>query len=785
MSKENETYRAQYYAHSREKNGETQYQTIKEHAEGVAKLVKAFSEKWCVPELAEDLGLLHDVGKYRPGFQRRIRGEKVNSEDAEHSVFGALEREVYSLPDMTAYCIAGHHSGLPDVGSKADISGSGTLYARLEEAKKRVEARDKDYAGYKDELRIKPLPNGVSFFKDAVQGDGEEAWKEYAFWVRMMFSCLADADFLDTEAYCNGDNCKERGIESDFEKCKEAIAKRLAELEKNADTSAKRSRKELREQIMSHADEEADLYYMNMPTGSGKTLASMQFALERAISAGKRRIIYIIPYTSIIEQNAKVFKELFGEEQVLEHHSDFDFGETGKLTYGEDFEKNLSVAEKAKLETTAEKMRRSAENWDASIIITTNVRFFESIYGNRTSALRKLHNMADSILIFDEAHMLPREYFQPCLEAIKILVTRYGCEGIFLTATMPDFDKWLKSFKCEGLKTCDLVEDKSCFSAFERCKIKNLGVVSAEKLLGYADAAKNSLVVVNTRKTARLLYGKYSGRKFHLSTYMTHDDRTRVIGEVRKALKNGEKFCLFSTSLIEAGVDLDFDAVFREQAGLDNLLQTAGRCNRNGERENCVAYSFLLEENEERKKRENELTKKSYFTGEIFARFPKPDSTEAIAEYFNQLYNYDIENMRLKDFLFAKSRDGIVGSCEKSAKRMRLDTVGILKNPVPYNFEGYAESFRLIDEYTMPLVIVTSENRVEVNKILTEIEYGGGRKSLRKLQKYTLSLRWYEREKLLKEGVIGVRAEVEYLSNENYYNRDIGLYFEDDTVYYY
>ncbi len=778
---------AQYYAHSREKDEKTQYQTIKEHAEGVAKLVKEFSEAWCVPELAEDLGLLHDVGKYRPGFQRHIRGETVSREDAEHSVWGALEREVYSLPDMVAYCIAGHHAGLPDVGTKADLCGSGTLCARLEEAKRRVEARGRDYDGYKEELCIKSLSGDTPFFKEAVQGEGEEVWKEYAFWVRMMFSCLADADFLDTEAYCSGDNAIERGIEADFQACKKEISKRLAKLEEEADTTAERARKELRRQIMSHAGEEAELYYMNMPTGSGKTLASMQFALERAITAHKKRIIYIIPYTSIIEQNAKVFKELFGEDQVLEHHSDFDFGESGKLTHGKDWKEQLSDAEKAKWEKTAERMRRSAENWDASIIVTTNVRFFESIYGNRTSALRKLHNIADSILIFDEAHMLPREYFQPCLEAIKILVTRYGCEGIFLTATMPDFDKWLKSFKCEGLKTCDLVKDKSCFSAFERCMIKDLGAVSADRLLGYADGAKNSLVVVNSRKTARLLYGKYPGKKFHLSTYMTHDDRTRVIEEVRQALKNEEKFCLFSTSLIEAGVDLDFDAVFREQAGLDNLLQTAGRCNRNGKRDNCVAYSFLLEEEEGegKKRKDDEITKKSYFTGQIFARFPKPDSPEAIAEYFDRLYHYEMENMRMKDFLFAKSREGIAGSCEKAAKRMRRDTAGMRGNPVPYQFEGYAESFRLIDEYTLPLIIVTSENRAEVEKILAEIEYGGGRKSLRKLQKYTLSLRGYEREKLLEQGVIGVRAGTEYLSNENYYNREIGLCFEDDTVYYY
>lgn len=242
--------------------------------------------------------------------------------------------------DMAAYCIAGTMQGCPTMGTRSDLYGSGTLCARLSEARERIENRGREYDGYKEELRINPLPDNVSFFKEAVQGDGEKVWKEYAFWVRMMFSCLADADFLDTEAYCSGTAAgKERGMEADFVVCKEAIAKRLAALEKEANTPAERARKSLREQVMSHAHEEAELYYMNMPTGSGKTLTSMQFALERAISAGKRRIIYVIPYTSIIEQNAKVFKGLFGEEQVLEHHSDFDFEETGKLTYGKVFKR--------------------------------------------------------------------------------------------------------------------------------------------------------------------------------------------------------------------------------------------------------------------------------------------------------------------------------------------------------------------------------------------------------------------------------------------------------------
>ena len=733
----------QFYAHSRENGSEREYQTIKEHAEGVARLSCDFSYNWCEENFAKAISFLHDVGKYQPTFQKRICGAKVS---VPHAICGAKEFAEYNLPDAAAYIISGHHAGLPD---------KCVLCERLKE-------KTEFYGSYKSELTIPACSKKAKPYKNTVSEKGEIAWKEYAFWIRMMFSCLVDADFLDTEAFCSTGKV-ERGIETDFKKCLKNLKNLVTTLQEKASTKTEIARKVLTEQVLSHTQDDANIYYMNMPTGSGKTLASINFALERAIHTGKKRIIYVIPYTSIIDQNAKVFKNIFGNDAVLEHHCNFDY-------------------ESYESESTREKMRRSAENWDSSIIVTTNVQFFESIYGNKTSKLRKLHNIADSIIVFDEVHMLPKGFFQPCLEAIKILTQKYGCEAVFLTATMPDFDEWLEKFKCSELKTCDLIDDTSCFDAFERCKIENLGEVSDEFVLEKAVSAKNALIVVNKRQTAKELYEKCPIKKYHLSTYMNHFDRDRVISEVKRSIESDEHFCLFSTSLIEAGVDLDFDIVFRELSGLDNLLQTAGRCNRSGRKnaDKCITYSFELESHTMKNKNER------YSAKDVFDKFENVASPEAIRFYFNKLYEIEQENMEKNDFLYAKA-EGMHTDYSRRAEGFDINKIyrSLEEKGISYfNFAGYAKSFKLIDEFNYPLLIIDKRNRAEVEMLFDELKYAvSGRMIRRKLQKYIVSLHHYEWEKLMEAGVIQTREGIDCLANENYYNKETGISFEDNTDY--
>ncbi len=486
-----------YYAHSVKERGEEAWQTICEHAKNTARLCAQFAARWCDETYACDLGLLHDIGKYQPDFQRRIRGENVQ---IEHAVCGAKECAGYGMGPLAAYCIAGHHAGLPDAGTPVDRADEGTLLGKLKR-------ETQDYGAYRQELqpeRIAQPPMRIP-----LQG-GAAANKQIAFWVRMTFSALTDADFLDTERFCNGAPPPPATLDGCLEKLTRAMGGLPAE------SAVCRARNALLEQALSHCEEDAHLYLMNMPTGSGKTLASMRFALEQAKRRGLDRVIYVIPYTSIIEQNAAVFRSIFGEDAVLEHHCNFD-GDT------------LENAD------TAQKLARAAENWDAPVIVTTNVQFFRSVYGNKPSQVRKLHNVANSMLVFDEVHMFPSAFWQPCLEAVKLLVTDYSCRALFLTATMPDFRTWLAQFDCGGMRICDLIGDTSPFGAFERCSVEDAGALSLAQLVAAAAAAQSALIVVNTRRTAKAVYDSLPGEKYHLSTYMTRRDRVRTIGQVREA----------------------------------------------------------------------------------------------------------------------------------------------------------------------------------------------------------------------------------------------------------
>lgn len=717
-----------FYAHTKNGESEDKWQAIKSHAENVAQLVKKFSAQWCTEEYAENLGLLHDIGKYQDNFQRRLHGVNVQ---VEHSICGAVQWLKMQSPESGAYCIAGHHSGLPDVGNETDSADETTLLGRLKR-------EPQDFSAFGNELTLKDITAFPA--KDAVCLNGKDFKKEYAFWTRMMFSCLTDADFLDTETFCNGQ--AERGIYADFEACREQLQEYISNFK--ADTPVKLVRDTLRRQVMSHAAEKANVYLLNMPTGSGKTLTGMQFALERAVLEHKKHIIYVIPYTSIIEQNAKIFKDIFGSDFVLEHHCNFDY-------------------ESVKDKNIREKLRRTAEDWDASFVVTTNVQFFESLYGNRSSELRKLHNIADSVIVFDEVHMFPNLYFQPCLEAIKILTGRYHCEAVFMTATMPDFHTWMREFGCGDVKTVDLIEDKSDFPIFDRCRIENLGALSSEKLVSLAREGENALIVVNSRKAAKQIHELLPGKKYHLSTYMTHDDRSATIEKVKDSLEKHEHFCLVSTSLIEAGVDLDFELVYRELAGLDNLLQTAGRCNREGIKTGCKTCAFEFEEDDLRPQNEEFRTRQA-FCRNVFEKHPDATSPEAVLYYFNQLYTYKLDDMNSMDFKKAFSP----ASCG-------VDGFG-------FDFAAYAQKFRLIDDNTQPLVIVTNENR-KIIKPLLDVLMRGGIAPKRQLQKYSISLRPYEFEQLNKAGVICSAHGVNYLDNERYYKNDTGICFENNDAY--
>ena len=625
----------------------------------------------------------------------------------------------------------GHHTGLPDGGTNGDIAGDGTLHGRL----KRKYLGRNDYSAYKNELKIE-FPEIEERLKKLFQNHDRESIEKYAFFTRYIFSCLTDADYLDTEKVYSPDI--DRELKSDFE----TAYTLLDEWQTNfpTDTELERARPRLLEQALRNSADSKSISILNMPTGSGKTYCSLKLAFEKIRSSGKKRIIYVIPYTSIIEQTAKFINDIFGNfVNVLQHHSNYSF----------EPDENASDEEAS----TAEKLRRSAENWDAPIIVTTSVQFFQSLYHYRSSSLRKLHNMADSVIIFDEVHLLPVKLLQPCLRAIGYVTKYLNSEAIFLSATMPDYSELFRRYM-PGCEFSELISDKSDFAYFKKCKYAYLKGADYESVAEKAQGFRSSLIVVNKKKTAAEIYKLLSGNRFHLSAFMTPKHRSDVIEKIRTCLKNEEQVTVVSTSLIEAGVDLDFEAVFREAAGLDSILQSGGRCNREGRNESGSVYIFDTGE-----KMKGEFEIRTEIVRELLEEGYDISSDAAVREYYERLFKnyYD------------------------SIEDNTIYTAGMEFDRIP--FRKYAEDFRFISEETVSVVI---NNCDEANKALQKIR-SGGLKYKRELQQYSVSLRIRDEFKTAAEkGTISELSDGVYvLGNNDYYNPETGLdsYVTDDKIF--
>lgn len=724
-----------YIAHRNEISGAVQ--TVKEHCENTAALCRNFS----IPELKDFMyavGLLHDVGKFQASFVKRINGANIK---VEHSTCGALAaKEKYTMPVpmalMMEYCIAGHHSGIPDGGFPNDDIDKSTLCGRLK--------RDyEDFSEYKNELALPEL-NGLEWLKYLFRdcdNKMENVIDKFAFLTRYVFSCLVDADSIDT-----ADFCKERELpgklNADFSSCLQNIDDKLNSF--ICKTELQKARTILQNQAFQNINQDAEIYLLNMPTGSGKTLASAKIALERALSKEKKRIIYVIPYNSIIEQTADVLEEIFGGNlEILRHQSTFSYED----------EENGS-------EDYREAAKTAAENWDAPFIITTAVQFFESVYANKRGKLRKVHNMADSILVFDEAHLMPQDYLQPCLQAVAYITRYLHSEAVFLTATMPDFEKLMKEYALPDSKIVKLIKDTSMFTKFQKCRYSYIGEISSSELLSKCREYPSSLIVVNKKATARELYQECGGKRYHLSTYMTSYDRKRILKEIRRELKQLEadypeykdvpedrRITIISTSLIEAGVDLDVYTVFRERSGLDSILQAGGRCNREGKRKMADVFVFDLAE----ETRQAALDEKANLTKGLLKKYDDVSAVKCIEEYYSRLY-------------FMKADD-----IQKNTMHQACSDLASIP------FKEYAEKFELIDSRQVSLVVPCDAQSEQLVEMMKYTKAGNARK----LQNYTCSVRQKELEDLIcQHAADDYGTGIYYLTNKDYYDEYTGVLFE-------
>jgi CRISPR-associated endonuclease/helicase Cas3 len=534
----------EYLAHTAE-DGRTQ--TVAEHLKNTSVLAGRFAAAFGAKQLGKAAGLLHDIGKYSDAFQARIR-DPAHAGTVDHSTAGAQAARDAGLFEL-AFAVAGHHAGLPDGGARQDSAEATTLAGRLKRPVPECSA-------WRQEVALLAAKIPPAFCADRFTD---------AFFTRMLYSCLVDADYLDTEAFMQGEQPRGEGesISALLEKVR-ARAKQWLSAPERTELCEKRNHI-LRTCMDTGAACKRGLYTLTVPTGGGKTFASLAFALEHAAAQGMSRVIYVIPYTSIIDQTVDVFSGILGPENVLAHHAGAEY----------------QLSEKAALSPENYRKALAAENWDAPVIVTTAVQFFESLYASRSSRCRKLHNLANSVVIFDEAQTLPLPYLRPCVAAIAQLVQHYGATAVLCTATQPAlgdlFGEFAKDLPLREI--CPGTEE--LYQTFRRVTLADAGVLTEEQLAVRLRAYSQVLCVVNCRKQAQALYAEMPPEgRFCLTTLLCAADRRQKLAEIRARLKEGQPCRVISTSLIEAGVDVDFPAAFRERAGLDSILQTAGRCNR-------------------------------------------------------------------------------------------------------------------------------------------------------------------------------------------------------------
>lgn len=681
----------EYVTHLREDGS---YQPLKEHLEGTATRSAKFAASFGASSHAERTALLHDIGKYSPNGQRRQR-DPEHTAKVDHSTAGA--KAAADLGDMpAAFAIAGHHGGLPDLGTRSSLD-DGTLCARLN---KKLTGGD-DPSAWRSEIS---LPTGVQPTPPWLPRNDVRLT---AMYIRMLFSCLVDADFLDTERALSKEE-KPRGIGDSMpallEKLQAHVAKWLEE--PKSDLCALRN--EVLRRCLRGSEDPQGLYSLTVPTGGGKTVSSLAFALSHAVKHDMKRIIYVIPYTSIIDQNAKVFREILGDENVVEHHSQVDLPDTDAET------------------PDALRKRLACENWDAPVIVTTAVQFFESFYAAKPGRCRKLHNVANSVVIFDEAQTLPISLMRPCVSVIDQLVQHYGVTAVLCTATQPELLSIFSGFTA-GNRIQELVPDPDAlFSSLHRVTFQQDGTLSDEELAARIRQENAVLCIVNSRKQARSLYEALpEEERFHLSTLMNAIDRERTIATIRERLD--KKLCcrVISTSLIEAGVDVDFPTVYRELAGLDSILQAAGRCNREGKEaaQDSIVHIYQTEHAVPPIMRPNIESCRTVLR--LYAE--DIGSRKAIHAYFCDLLFKRGENQQ-------RSRP-------VSSENDLLDTSKTLSSEARFAFRETAEHFRFIDTDTVTVYIPTPENSEDI-KALRDGHYS--RELFRRLGRCGVSI--YRRE---------------------------------------
>lgn len=690
-------------------NNEGAVQTNEEHQRGVAQRTERFAAEFGMSDCGRLMGLLHDKGKEQKEWQKYIQG-KINT-GPNHAYVGAIiaQRQYPQIAPLIAQPIAGHHRGLYDY---CDY---------IEEIKRELP---------KDVMIEAAIPYKYPKLSKMEQYDLHHL-------VRMLFSCLVDADSLDTEAFMNPDQAKQRGSRTSMQELLVTFEKHLETLKANApNTEVNHIRNYVQEQCVRESQGEVGFYSLTVPTGGGKTLASVLWALHHAVRNNLHRIIIAIPYTSIIVQTAAILKRIFGEENVLEHHSNVN-------------------PEDIKDKELHERLQLATENWDYPIIVTTNVQLFESLFSNKRSVCRKLHNIAKSVIILDEVQTLPLGFYRPIVHTLDTLKRVFGSSILFTTASQPILSGRIEGtnpmVSFDALQSVHEIipQEAQLHDKLRRVELQFMdGAKSYDEIAEELTRHQKVLCIVNTRRDAKELFDRLpkEGICLHLSRMMCPAHVAATIEQIKVALKaqSDQPIRVIATQLIEAGVDIDFPVVFRQETGLDSILQAAGRCNREGKYGICSTYVFSLG-------KEHQLPP-GFITQTNNARIGMGKqhdwfSPEAMTSYFKQLHarigNFD--EKQIQKLLYKPE-------CE---------------------FEEAAHQFHLIDDQAVSVIINWNESIDFYQQLITQ---GPSYLLMKKLAQYSVNIRERDFNKLQSIGAIDEPFENIYvITNPCFYQSDTGL----------
>ncbi|MEA3245503.1 MAG: CRISPR-associated endonuclease Cas3'' [Gemmatimonadota bacterium] len=734
------------YAHSLAGRPQDEWETLPTHLATVATLAGNFADAFGAREWGELAGGWHDLGKYSDAFQEYIRrtgdteaGERDQrgGRRVDHSTFGA-QHAARAFPgpvgQLLAFVIAGHHAGLPDFASGDESSHASTLQARLALGPPRVPPVDLPSSATmpgKPRLPFNPAPADAAF--------------EVSLFTRMLFSCLVDADRLGTEAFCDRDAAAARAVaRPGLGEIQLALDGHLdRKVQAAASTAVNRVRAEVLDACREAASQAPGFFSLTVPTGGGKTYASLSFALRHACAHGLRRVVIAIPFTTIVEQTAEAYRDALGalaDAALVEHHSNRDPDAGSRAN------------------------RLATENWDAPLIVTTNVQLFESLFASATTPCRKIHRLARSVIILDEAQTLPVDLLAPTLAALRALVQRFACTVVLCTATQPALER-RDGFAIGLTGVRPIVADPvRHFDALRRVTVTRLGSVQDDGLAAQLAAAPSALCIVNTRRHASALFRRLCELRvgetpagnhgvFHLSTYMCAAHRRTVLREIRQRMEEKRPCHVVSTQLIEAGVDVDFPVVFRAPTGFDSVAQAAGRCNREGRFDTGHVYLFDTIEQPP----PGMLRRAADTARELAGRYPDPLHPDAIGAYFRQLY-------------WSQSH--------------RWDQRGVLPllradftrhDGLEYRFRRAADQYQIIENGQCTVVVPYGESgRRLVRELLRGDVVTGA--TYRALQPFVVNVYKNEASELSEAGVIVEHdSGLFVLANESAYDRHTGL----------